>query len=52
MFTNPTLHGISLAHGGAADSLNTAVSDEELEVQAREGGPETKHGLKDDLGCG
>ena len=24
----------------------------ELEVQAREGGPGTKHGLEDDLGCG
>ena len=28
------------------------VFDEELEVQARESGPETKHGSEDDLGSG
>ena len=32
-------------------SLTTAVSDEKLEVQAREGGSKTKHGSEDDLGC-
>ena len=32
-------------------SLTTTVFDTELEVQARERGPETKYGSEDDLGC-
>ena len=32
-------------------SLTAAVSDKELEFQAWEAGPETKHGSEDELGC-
>ena len=50
MFRRQTFHEISLAYGGTL-VLTTAVSDEELEVQACKEGPETRHGSENDLGC-